>query len=78
MAKQLKANQPTHEEIATRARCIYEMEGCPEGRAVEHWLMAEAQLIDERKAQQPEAPGKAPRATSTVKQAKPRKTTLRV
>jgi len=51
MQKSAKAFQkPTHEEIAACARHIYEMEGRPEGKAVEHWLEAEAQLIAERKA----------------------------
>jgi hypothetical protein len=42
---------PTHDEIAVCARRIYEIEGRPEGKAMEHWLQAEAQLIAERKAE---------------------------
>jgi hypothetical protein len=42
---------PTHDEIAVCARRIYEIEGRPEGKAMEHWLQAEAQLVAERKAQ---------------------------
>jgi hypothetical protein len=42
---------PTHDEIAVCARRIYEIEGRPEGKAMDHWLQAEAQLIAERKAE---------------------------
>ena len=52
MAKNVKSYQdPTHEEIAACAHRIYESEGRPNGRDLEHWLQAEAQLIAERKAQ---------------------------
>ena len=51
MAKNVKAYQPpTQEEIAACAHRIYETEGRPEGKALEHWLQAEAQLVAERKA----------------------------
>jgi Protein of unknown function (DUF2934) len=51
MSKSDKNYQPpTHDEIAACARRIYEIEGRPEGRAMEHWLAAETQLIAERKA----------------------------
>lgn len=33
-----------YEEIASLAYKQYLQEGCPEGRALEHWLKAEAQL----------------------------------
>jgi hypothetical protein len=36
--------QVTEVEIATRAYFIYESEGCPAGRELDHWLEAEAQL----------------------------------
>ena len=52
MSKSAKTYQaPTHDEIAACARRIYEIEGRPEGKAMEHWLQAEAQLVAERKAQ---------------------------
>lgn len=52
MSKSLNSHQPpAHEEIAACARQIYEAEGRPEGKALEHWLQAEKQLIAERKAQ---------------------------
>ena len=51
MAKNIKAYQPpTQEEIAACAHRIYETEGRPEGKSLEHWLQAEAQLVAERKA----------------------------
>jgi hypothetical protein len=60
MSKSIKAYQePTHDEIAACARAIYEMEGRPEGKAVEHWLQAEAQLIAERKIEAGKSPAKA-------------------
>lgn len=34
----------THEEISELAHGIYQEEGCPDGRAEEHWLMAEGFL----------------------------------
>lgn len=52
MSKSVKSyHPPTHDEIAVYARRIYEIEGRPEGKATEHWLQAEAQLIAERKGQ---------------------------
>lgn len=52
MAKNMKTHRkPTHEEIAACAHQIYESEGRPEGKAMEHWLQAEAQLIAEFKAE---------------------------
>ena len=60
MAKNIKAyQQPTHEEIAACALRIYEMEGRPEGKSLEHWLQAEAQLVAERKAEAGLLPAKA-------------------
>lgn len=64
---------PTQEEIAACAHRIYESEGRPQGKAMEHWLQAEAQLIAERKAQaaqataKPSAPAKT-RATDPAPQ----------
>ena len=73
MAKQLNTYQPpTREEIAACAHRIYEMEGRPEGRALEHWLQSEAQLIADRKAQAAEKSSKpaaivAPAAARSAK-----------
>lgn len=59
MSKSARAYQaPTHEEIAACARRIYESEGRPDGKSVEHWLQAEAQLVAERKAQAGVTPAK--------------------
>ena len=61
MSKTAKSyHPPTHDEIAVCARRIYEIEGRPEGKAMEHWLQAEAQLIAERKAQAGLLANKAP------------------
>ena len=38
------ANEATNVEIATVAYSIWEQEGRPEGRALEHWRAAEAQV----------------------------------
>jgi Protein of unknown function (DUF2934) len=45
-----------HTEIAQRAHFIWELEGCPNGRDLDHWLRAEAEfnaiqnsLIEKRK-----------------------------
>lgn len=47
MARELpktKDKEVTHEEISQRAYEIFVERGCPEGRDLEHWLEAEAQL----------------------------------
>ena len=38
---------PSEEEIRARSYQIWEREGCPDGKAEEHWLRAEAELADE-------------------------------
>jgi hypothetical protein len=38
------AATPDHEEIARRARELWEQEGRPEGRHQEHWRQAEQEL----------------------------------
>lgn len=38
----------SHEEICERARQIWEREGCPQGRDMQHWLQAETELQEER------------------------------
>ena len=40
------ASLPSHAAIALCAQGIWEAEGRPEGRALEHWLLAEAQLTE--------------------------------
>jgi hypothetical protein len=45
MSKQLKPfSEPTDEEIALYAYHLWESEGCTNGRDIEHWLQAKAQL----------------------------------
>lgn len=39
-----------HDAIARRAYEIYERDGRPEGRALEHWRQAEAEILAERAA----------------------------
>ena len=41
--------RPTHEEIAQRAKAIYEASGRAPGRDLENWLAAEAELMNARK-----------------------------
>ena len=51
MAKRIENGngKPTHEEIAHRAKAIYEASGKAPGRDLENWLAAEAELINARK-----------------------------
>lgn len=37
-------HKPTHEEIAKVAYGLYEQEGKPDGKALEHWFNAEAMI----------------------------------
>src|SRR5512133_281155 len=43
----IRPNMITHEEISKKAREIWEREGRPEGRDIEHWLQAETELRQE-------------------------------
>ena len=38
---------PARETIAFRAWEIWQSSGCPEGKALEHWLQAEQELLSE-------------------------------
>ena len=63
MAKQLNGpdSKLTHEEIAQRARAIYEQKGRVPGHDLENWLEAEAQLLAGRKmSSNPRLTAKAP------------------
>ena len=54
---QIKFN-PSGHEIAVRAYQVWEAAGRPDGRAVEHWLEAEAQLRGAAEGRQaPRLPG---------------------
>jgi hypothetical protein len=52
----------THEEIAKRAREIWQKEGCPQGRDQEHWLQAESELRQESLRHEPAKEAMAPEA----------------
>ncbi|HBA84153.1 MAG TPA: hypothetical protein DCZ95_08675 [Verrucomicrobia bacterium] len=39
------AFKPTQDEVARMAYEIYLMEGCPQGRDVQHWLEAETRML---------------------------------
>jgi hypothetical protein len=62
MAKQLDGSnsKPTHEEIAQRARAIYEQKGRVPGHDLENWLEAEAQLNAGGKASSEPRPAARP------------------
>jgi len=47
--------QPTREQIEQRAYEIYLQEGGPDGRAEEHWLRAESELLAESRVTRPVA-----------------------
>lgn len=36
----------SHAEIERRARVVFELEGQPRGRELDHWLRAEAEFLD--------------------------------
>jgi len=57
---------PTHDQITTRAKEIWEKYGRPEGRDEEIWLEAERQLAGGSSQQAP-----SPRAPSSTSQANP-------
>jgi hypothetical protein len=44
---------PTSSDIATRAHEIWEAQGRPEGHELEHWLKAEEQPRNEKRAEYP-------------------------
>ena len=53
----MSEHRPSHEEIAIAAFCIYMDQGCPSGRAHEHWLQAEQSLIARAELQLTESRG---------------------
>lgn len=57
---------PTPEEIAVCAYLIWEHEGQPEDRAMQHWLQAEAQLTAAHQHEQPTQPARKRRAGGKV------------
>jgi len=51
-------SKPTEQQIAKLAYQLYVAEGCPEGRAQQHWRQAEAMLTADPNAAAPSDPGK--------------------
>jgi hypothetical protein len=63
-----------HELVRQRAFQIWETEGRPEGRDVEHWLRAEAEVrhaADVASPDQPATPAKAPATRRKADKAAP-------
>jgi len=46
MSADTMVSLPTHQQIAERAHAIYQAAGCPEGCALDHWLQAEKELLE--------------------------------
>ena len=69
---------PTQQEIAHRAYAMWEQEGRPHGRNLDHWLKAEKELIMQSSAVSPRRTESAKRgarpaaAGKTAAKAKPR------
>jgi len=45
----------THSDICERAYSIWEREGRPDGRSLDHWLQAESELAEERRPEKKRA-----------------------
>lgn len=56
--------EPTHDEIALCAMTIWVEEGRPQGRDLEHWLLAEARLRQALHVEVDAASGSQPRRTT--------------
>jgi len=63
-------HHPDQDLIRARAHQIWEREGRPEGRHLEHWEMASAEIAAEAKPAKPASLAKA-RASKAAKTAKP-------
>jgi len=46
--KAVAAVEPTYDEIAARAFTVWQRKGCPDGRDMDNWREAEAELRAER------------------------------
>ena len=62
--------EPTHEAITALAHQIYEEEGCPCGKAEEHWLEAERRLCQNKTC------GEAGTIAPVAQQKEPRRESL--
>ncbi len=68
MSKTMKSGRkPTHEEIVARAQRIYEADGRPQGRAMQHWLQAERELTAGQTAPEPAVANPPPKAAGPQK-----------
>lgn len=56
--------EPTHDEIALCAMTIWEEEGRPQGRDLEHWLLAETRLRHALQVEADATSGSQPRRTT--------------
>jgi hypothetical protein len=56
--------EPTHDEIALCAMTIWVEEGRPQGRDLEHWLLAEARLRHALQVEADAASGSQPRRSA--------------
>jgi hypothetical protein len=58
-------------DISARAYTLWEQAGCPEGRALDNWLQAEAELSKAAKEDRPEMrvskPGRGDRRSRTAR-----------
>jgi hypothetical protein len=73
MSKSTKTyRKPTHDEIAAAAQHIYESEGRPQGKAMDHWLRAESQLTAQRKSDAESSPQTQAKPASTWQTTTPR------
>lgn len=62
-----------HQKIAAEAYRLWEQEGCPGDRSLEHWLAAERRIAGETDAGSPTAP--TGKRKSSAKAKTPRKNT---
>lgn len=62
-------NSPTEQNISERAYEIWQAEGCPQGRDLEHWLAAEREVSAKDAA--PSAENKAPASGEPEANARP-------
>lgn len=68
MTKQTKTfNEPTQDEIAAYAYKLWEAEGRPEGRDLDHWLQAKAHLTADRQYEAGVLTGSTPTRESDTK-----------
>ena len=47
MPREMRSDMISEDEIRLRSYLIWQREGCPEGRSLDHWLRAKAELDEE-------------------------------